>query len=75
MEKNQLAEAEQSLREAIRYDSQLPQAYYQLGRVLESANRDPEAVEALKQWKFKPGLKNGKPVAVSLNIEVNFRLQ
>jgi TonB family protein len=33
------------------------------------------AVEALKQWKFKPGLKNGKPVAVSLNIEVNFRLQ
>jgi tetratricopeptide (TPR) repeat protein len=49
MEKNQLAEAEQSLREAIRYDSQLPQAYYQLGRVLESANRDPEAVEALKQ--------------------------
>ena len=33
------------------------------------------AVEELKQWKFKPGLKNGKPVAVSLNIEVNFRLQ
>src|SRR5947209_13306134 len=32
---NQLPEAEKNLREAIGYDSQLPQAHYQLGRVLE----------------------------------------
>jgi periplasmic protein TonB len=33
------------------------------------------AVEALKQWKFKPGTMNGKAVDVSLNIEVNFNLK
>ena len=34
-----------------------------------------KAVEALQQWKFKPGMRGGKPVAVSLNIEVNFNLK
>jgi TonB family protein len=33
------------------------------------------AIEALQQWKFKPGMKNGIPVPVSLNIEVNFNLK
>lgn len=33
------------------------------------------AVEALKNWKFAPGVKNGKPVAVTVNIEVNFNLK
>jgi outer membrane biosynthesis protein TonB len=28
----------------------------------------------VQKWKFKPGLKDGKPVPVSANIEVNFRL-
>jgi hypothetical protein len=28
----------------------------------------------VKQWKFKPGYKNGKPVVVAATIEVNFRL-
>ena len=35
---------------------------------------DEKAVEALQQWKFKPGTKDGNPVPVTANIEVNFRL-
>ena len=35
---------------------------------------DANAVLAVLQWKFEPAQKNGKPVAVSANIEVNFRL-
>lgn len=46
---NRLAEAETSLREALRYDARLPQAHYQLGRVLEMQGKYPAAVEALKQ--------------------------
>ena len=34
-----------------------------------------KAVEALQQWKFKPGTRDGKAVAVSLKIEVNFNLK
>jgi TonB family protein len=33
------------------------------------------AVEALEQWKFKPGTNDGEPVVVRLNIEVNFNLK
>jgi len=35
---------------------------------------DEKAIEAVKQWKFKPGYKNGQPVTVAATIEVNFRL-
>lgn len=34
---------------------------------------DEKAIEAVKQWRFQPGLKDGKPVNVQLNIEVEFR--
>jgi TonB family protein len=32
------------------------------------------AVKAITQWRFHPAMRKGKPVAVHVNIEVNFRL-
>ena len=32
------------------------------------------AVEAVRQWKFRPATLDGKPVAVAFNLTVNFRL-
>ena len=31
------------------------------------------AIQAVKMWKFRPGMKDGKPVPVRANVEVNFR--
>jgi TonB family protein len=33
---------------------------------------DKEAVKAVRQWIFKPGTKDGKAVAVQINIELTF---
>jgi TonB family protein len=35
---------------------------------------DEKAVEAVKKWRFKPAIKDGQPVAVMINVEVNFLL-
>jgi periplasmic protein TonB len=35
---------------------------------------DEKAIEAVRKWKFRPGLRDGKPVIVAATIEVNFRL-
>jgi len=35
---------------------------------------DEKAVEAVKQFRFKPAMENGKPVTVELNIEVTFHI-
>ena len=34
---------------------------------------DQKAVEAVSQYRFKPAMMKGKPVAVRINVEVNFR--
>jgi TonB family protein len=36
---------------------------------------DEKALEAVRKYKFKPALKDGKtPVPVMINVEINFRL-
>jgi TonB family protein len=36
---------------------------------------DEKALDAVRQFKFKPAMKDGKtPVPVTITIEVNFRL-
>jgi protein TonB len=35
---------------------------------------DEKAIDAVRQWKFRPGMKDGKAVTVQASIEVNFRL-
>jgi protein TonB len=34
---------------------------------------DLKAVEAVRQYRFKPATENGRPVSVELNVEVNFK--
>lgn len=35
---------------------------------------DEKALEAVRQYKFKPAMENGHPVAVEMNVEVNFQI-
>ena len=35
---------------------------------------DERAVECLRQWRFKPGARDGKPAPLKVAVEVDFRL-
>jgi protein TonB len=35
---------------------------------------DEKAMEAVRHYKFKPAMENGKPVIVEMNVEVNFQI-
>ena len=35
---------------------------------------DEKAVEAVRQYRFKPAMENGKPVPVIMNVDVNFQI-
>ena len=36
---------------------------------------DEKAVEAVSKWTFRPGTRNGVPVNVRVQLQINFRLQ
>jgi protein TonB len=36
---------------------------------------DENAVKAMKEWAFKPGTKDGKPVAVRVDVKMKFTLK
>ena len=36
---------------------------------------DDEAVKAIRQWRFEPGTKDGKAVAVRVEVELTFKLK
>jgi TonB family protein len=36
---------------------------------------DKQATDALRQWRFQPGMKDGKPVPVRVEIEMRFTLK
>jgi len=35
---------------------------------------DEKALEAVRRYRFKPAMKDGRPVAVIMTVEVDFRL-
>ena len=35
---------------------------------------DEKAIDTVRSWRFTPARKQGKPVAVQINVEINFRL-
>jgi TonB family protein len=35
---------------------------------------DEKAIEAVKNWRFRPATLNGQPVATQIAVEVNFHL-
>lgn len=39
------------------------------------AELDEEAMAATRQWRFRPGTKNGEPVNVAVTIELTFTLK
>ena len=39
-----------------------------------NAEEDHTAMEAVKQWRFDPGTKDGKPVFVRVTLEIQFHL-
>ena len=38
------------------------------------SDMDENAIKAVQQWRFQPAMKDGVPVSVEVNVEVNYRL-
>ena len=50
----------------------IPTTFYVVNGL--NAEEDRTAVEALKQWRFRPGTKSGEPVNVKVTVEIAFHL-
>jgi len=50
----------------------VPEQIYAVNNV--SPELDAKGIEAVKQWRFKPGTKDGKPVAVQIRVTMKFHL-
>jgi hypothetical protein len=70
--KNELA-AETTLKALENQNQNQSDERLQVSRSL-GMGLDQKAIDAVKLWKFEPGMKDGQAVAVQVNIEVNFRL-
>ena len=42
-------------------------------QILAGFGLDDEAAEAVRQYRFKPATKDGKPIAMCVTIEVNYQ--
>ena len=53
------------------------EAQFQILKVVRGlgSGLDENAIATLRHWRFRPGMKNGVPVDVALNVEVNFSLR
>ena len=49
-------------------------SYPEFARGQRTPDADHAALEAVKQWKYKPYFLNGEPVEVDTTINVNFTL-
>ncbi len=36
---------------------------------------DEKAIEAVRKWRLKPGMKDGRPIDVQVPVEVTFRMR
>ena len=41
----------------------------------ESNSKDEEAIKAAKQWLFEPGTRFGEPVAILVDLQLDFNLR
>src|SRR4029079_4189606 len=57
----------------------MPDGSVRFGRIVKSLDkkwgRDEEAIKAAKQWRFKPGTKDGEPVPVLVTLDLTFTLK
>jgi TonB family protein len=38
------------------------------------ADYDESAIDAVRQWRFSPAIKDGKPVAVETKVEISYSM-
>ena len=72
----QLGLREEAARRLLRIGSGLERLFLLVGLLVLGLGLglDERAIEAVRQWKFRAGTMDGKPVSTRAVVEVNFRL-